>query len=116
MDVHVSIMNKHLHAVSISDRTYFPKFKPQICTHGYPTRPKLPWQHISLGVWEYLNWPDDSKYQNGHFETPWDVTIINLSGTETGPSLWFGPVTSYGDKIWINIGSGNGLLSDGTNP
>ena len=27
-----------------------------------------------------------------------------------------GLVAPYGDKIWVNIGSGNGLLPDGTKP
>ena len=27
-----------------------------------------------------------------------------------------GPVIPYGDLIWINIASGNGVLSDGTKP
>ena len=28
----------------------------------------------------------------------------------------WGPVTPYGANIWVNIGSGNGLLLDGTKP
>ena len=27
-----------------------------------------------------------------------------------------GLMTPYGDEIWVNIGSGNGLLPDGTKP
>ena len=47
---------------------------------------------------------------------PFVRAIRPIGPHHKGPLTHWGLVMPYGAKIWVNIGSGNGLLPDGTKP